>query len=252
MPRSALGLGELGTRGKASLECVVEHTMPFIILLILFAAITFGPQLWAKRVLARYSGPRDDLAGTGGELSRHLVAGLDLPGVKVEAIKGGDHYDPVAKAVRLNKTHWEGRSLTALVVASHEVGHAIQDATGYPPFRHRTRMVLGAQVVQKIGSFLMLAIPVLAVLARSPRLGLLMFLAGLATLATSVVVHLVTLPVEWDASFRRALPILAANDYIKPADRPAARRILTACALTYVAGSLASLLNLWRWFVLRR
>ncbi len=79
-----------------------------------------------------------------------------------------------------------------------------------------------------------------------------MFLVGLATLAPSVVVHLATLPVEWDASFRRALPILAANDYLRPEDRPAARRILTACALTYVAGSLASLLNLWRWIVLRR
>ncbi len=180
------------------------------------------------------------------------MSGLNLPGVKVEAIAGGDHYDPMAKVVRLNQQHWSGRSLTALVVASHEVGHAIQDASGYPPFRRRTRLVLGAQVVQKLGTFLMMAIPVIAFLARSPRLGFLMFLAGLATLATSVAVHLVTLPVEWDASFRRALPILAANDYIKPADRPAARRILTACALTYVAGSLASMLNLWRWIVLRR
>ncbi len=226
--------------------------MPFIILAVLFAAMTFGPQLWAKRVLARYSGPRDDLAGTGGELANHLVNGLNLPGVTVEAIAGGDHYDPMAKAVRLNQKHWAAKSLTALVVASHEVGHAIQDASGYPPFRRRTRLVLGAQKVQKVGTFLMMAIPVLAVMARSPRLSLLMFLAGLATLATSVVVHLVTLPVEWDASFRRALPILAANDYIKPADRRAARSILTACALTYAAGSLTSMLNLWRWIVLRR
>ncbi len=226
--------------------------MAFVALLIFVLAVVFGPQLWAKRVLARHSGPRDDLAGTGGELARHLVAGLKLPGVTVESTAAGDHYDPQAKAVRLNRTHWAAKSLTALVVASHEVGHAIQDASGYPPFRHRTRLMLGAQKVQKIGTFLMIAIPVLAVLARSPRLSVLIFLVGLATLATSVVVHLVTLPVEWDASFRRALPILAANDYIRPEDRPAARRILAACALTYVAGSLASLLNLWRWIVLRR
>ncbi len=226
--------------------------MPFILLLILFLAITFGPQLWAKRVLARHSGPREDLAGTGGELARHLITGLKLPGVKVESTDQGDHYDPTSKAVRLNKQHWSAKSLTALVVASHEVGHAIQDATGYGPFRQRNRLVRGAQVVQKVGGILMMLIPVIAILARSPRVGLLMFLVGLATMATSVLVHLVTLPVELDASFRRALPLLAANSYIRPEDRPAARSILTACALTYVAGSLASLLNLWRWIVLRR
>ncbi len=226
--------------------------MPFILLLILFVLITFGPQLWAKRVLARHNGPREDLAGTGGELARHLITGLKLPGVKVESTDQGDHYDPTTKSVRLNKQHWSAQSLTALVVASHEVGHAIQDATGYGPFRQRGRLVRGAQVVQRIGGILMVLIPVIAVLARSPRIGLLMFLVGLATMATSVAVHLITLPVELDASFRRALPLLAANSYIRPEDRPAARSILTACALTYVAGSLASLLNLWRWVVLRR
>ncbi len=226
--------------------------MAFVLLLLLIAAVVFGPQMWAKRVLARHSGPRDDLAGTGGELARHLIEGLELPGVTVEATDGGDHYDPLAKTVRLNRAHWSAKSLTALVVASHEVGHAIQDATGYRPFRTRTRLVQGAQGVQKIGIALMMAIPVVAILARSPRLGGLMFLVGLATLAPSVVVHLATLPVEWDASFRRALPILAANDDLRPEDRPAARRILTAGALAFVAGSLASLLDLWRWIVLRR
>ncbi len=226
--------------------------MPFILLLILIAAAIFGPQMWARRVLARHSVPRADLAGTGGELARHLVDGLELPGVKVEETAGGDHYDPLAKAVRLNRANWGTKSLTALVVASHEVGHAIQDASGYRPFHARTRLVRGTQGVQKIGMALMMAISVIALLTRLPRLGLLMFLVGVATFATSVMVHLVTLPVEWDASFRRALPILAANDFIRPEDRPAARSILTACALTYVAGSLASLLNLWRWIVLRR
>ncbi|MEM7349386.1 MAG: zinc metallopeptidase [Acidobacteriota bacterium] len=225
--------------------------MPFILLILVVLAI-FGPQLWAKRVLAKHSGPRDDLSGTGGELASHLVKGLDLSGVKVESTKIGDHYDPQAKVVRLSEKNWSQKSLTALVVASHEVGHAIQDADDYPPFRQRTRLVRGAQLVQKIGGALMLVIPLVALLARSPQLGLLVFLVGLATLATSVVVHLVTLPVEWDASFHRALPLLAANDYIAAEDHPAARQILTACALTYVASSLASVLQLWRWVVLRR
>ena len=226
--------------------------MSFVLLFILILAAVFGPQLWAKYVLARHDRPRDDLAGTGGELARHLVDGLELEGVQVEPTDGGDHYDPEARAVRLNKQRWNKKSLTSLVVACHEVGHAIQDATGYQPFRARIRMVRSGQVVQKIGAGLMMAIPIVALLARSPGLGALMFVLGLATLGTSFVIHLVTLPVEWDASFRRALPILAANDYIPRRDQGAARQILTACALTYVAGSLASLLNLWRWLAILR
>ena len=226
--------------------------MPFILLLLLILIAVFGPQMWAKRVLAKHSAAREDLTGTGGELARHLVQGLQLEGVKVEPTPGGDHYDPLSKTVRLNDRNWREKSLTALVVACHEVGHAIQDATGYPPFQVRTRLVRSGQKVQKIGAFLMMALPVIALLARSPRLGALMFLLGLMTLGTSLVIHLVTLPVEWDASFRRALPLLAANDFIPAADRGAARQILTACALTYVAGSLASLLNLWRWIAILR
>ncbi len=226
--------------------------MPYLVLLVLVLLAVFGPQLWAKHVLATHSRPRDDLAGTGSELARHLLDGLQLTDVGVEATDRGDHYDPLAKAVRLSRANAERKSLTALVVASHEVGHAIQDATGYEPFRARTRLVIGAQVVQKIGAVLIMVMPVIAILSRSPRLGLLMLLLGLASLGTSFAVHLVTLPVEWDASFRRALPLLAANRLIPAGDQGAARRILTACALTYAAASLASLLNIWRWIAILR
>jgi uncharacterized protein len=98
----------------------------------------------------------------------------------------------------------------------------------------------------------MIMIPVITILVRLPAAGVLMFLAGLASLGASVVVHFVTLPVEWDASFRRALPILEKGEYISRKDQSAARRILTACALTYVANSLTSLLNLWRWIAILR
>lgn len=99
----------------------------------------------------------------------------------------------------------------------------------------------------------LLALPLVAALARSPVAGGLMLLAALATLAVPALVHLVTLPVEMDASFKRALPVLERGGYLHAPQLPAARRILRAAALTYVAQSLASLLNLWRWLrVLRR
>ncbi|MBW2593776.1 MAG: zinc metallopeptidase, partial [Deltaproteobacteria bacterium] len=95
--------------------------------------------------------------------------------------------------------------------------------------------------------------PVVAVITRVPAAGLLMFLGGFATLCIPVLVHLLTLPSELDASFNRAMPLLSSGDYIPIEDIPAARKILLACALTYVANALMGLLNVWRWIrVLRR
>jgi Zn-dependent membrane protease YugP len=138
-------------------------------------------------------------------------------------------------------------------VAAHEVGHAIQDRSGYKPLKTRTRMIGTAQKLERIGAIIMMAVPVLAGVTRAPSVGVLMFIGGLATLGIPVLVHLLTLPTEFDASFKRALPLLVSGSYIPPQDLPAARKILTACALTYVASSLVGLLNVWRWIrVLRR
>ena len=87
---------------------------------------------------------------------------------------------------------------------------------------------------------------------RVPSLGVLMFLGGLATLCIPVLVHLLTLPPEFDTSFNRALPMLSSGSYIPPEDIPAAKKILLACALTYVSNSLIGLLNVWRWIRLLR
>ncbi len=228
--------------------------MRIALLLLVVDLIIFGTQLWTRRVFDRFSTPRDDYPGTGGEVARHLRDRLDMPEVKVETTEMpmGDHYDPEAKAVRLTPEKFDGKSLTAVTVAAHEVGHAIQDHTGYLPLAERTRLLRIAQGAEKVGAVVMLGIPVAAALTRVPAAGLLVFLAGLATMGIATLVHLVTLPVEWDASFRRALPVLEQDGYLSREDLHGARRILTAAALTYVASSLASLLNLWRWIALLR
>jgi uncharacterized protein len=223
-----------------------------VLALGLAALLIFGPQLWARRVLQRYSEQRGSFPGTGGELARRLLDGHGMAHVSVEATAEGDHYDPTAKAVRLTPDKLNGRSLTAVVVAAHEVGHALQDHTGYRPLGYRTRLVAVAQRTEKLGSLLMLGIPVVTLLSRRPVTGLVFLLAGLATLAMSAVVHLITLPVELDASFRRALPMLHAGDYLSPREHGPSRHLLTACAFTYLASSLASLLNLWRWLAFLR
>ena len=223
-----------------------------IYLIVLAIIVLFGPHVWARYVLNRYN-REEYFSGSGIDLARLLLQRLDLEDVKLEVTPAPDHYDPLQKIIRLNQTTCGRNSLTSVVVAAHEVGHAIQDQTGYKPLKTRTEMIGTAQKIERMGAIIMMAMPVLAGLTRAPSVGLLMFFGGLATLGIPVLVHLLTLPTEFDASFKRALPLLSSGEYIPPEDIPAAKRILTACALTYVASSLMGLLNVWRWIrILRR
>jgi len=227
--------------------------MHIILIIAAVIGLLYGPQIWASYTFRRYNRKRDDIPGTGGELARHLLDKFDMQHVKVEQTeKDNDHYDPKDKAVRLSPKNFQDNSLTAVTVAAHEVGHAIQDHRNEPMHAARIRLISVTQVIQKIGGWMLYILPVLAIISRSPHIGLLTILAGISVMGISVVVHLVTLPVELDASFNKALPILFEGNYVAKKDRPAARRILKAAALTYVSASMASLLNLWRWFTILR
>lgn len=226
--------------------------MIFIPLALLIALIIFGPQWWAKNIFKRYAVKQDHISGTGGELARHLLDRFDMEHVGVEETEeGGDHYDPEDKMVRLSPNNFNDNSLTAVSVAAHEVGHAIQDHNNEAKLSLRTNLVKLAQRSSKIGSVIMMIMPIVVIITRNPAAGLFFILAGLSSIAGAAVVHLVTLPVEWDASFGKALPILKA-DYIRDEDVAAVERILKAAALTYVAASLMSILNVWRWVALLR
>ncbi len=219
---------------------------------LIIIAVIFGPGIWVKRVLTKYSEPADRYAGTGAQLARHLLNQNGLEGVKVEQTKEGDHYDPNDKAVRLMPDKFDGRSLTAITEAAHEVGHALQDRDAYGPLRLRTHLVKATRHVEKLGAGILMVSPFIGALTRVPMLGILMFLGGLLTLGTSTVIHLVTLPTEFDASFNRALPILEKENILKKTDSEPARRILKAAAYTYVSASLMSLLNIARWWAILR
>lgn len=220
--------------------------------LIIIAIITLlGPHLWAKRILDRYN-REEYFSGNGIDLAELALTRLDLKNVSVAVTDTADHYDPQSKTIRLTRQRCGRKTLTAVVVAAHEVGHAIQDHAGYGPLQTRTRLIGTAAKIERAGAAIMVGVPLFAVLTRIPSVSLLMFAGGLMTLGTPVLIHLLTLPCEVDASFNRALPLLSAGEYIPPEDVPAARKILLACALTYVANSLIGPLNVWRWIKLLR
>lgn len=226
--------------------------MYIIVFGLIFLGIVFLPGIWVKNVFARYAEPTDRYSGTGAELARHLLDLYGMQHVGVEETKEGDHYDPAEKIVRLGADNYSTRSLTAITVAAHEFGHALQDHEGYTPLRIRSRFVRAAQKFEKIGAAVLLISPFMGAFTRAPGIGILMFLGGMLTLGTSTLVHLVTLPTEIDASFGRALPILEKHHILKPVDKRHARRLLKAAAFTYVSASLMSLLNVARWLAILR
>jgi len=228
--------------------------MPILIALggLLLLALVFGPQLWVKRVLRQHGADRPDLPGTGAELARHLLDEANLQSVTVEKTDLGDHYDPDAHAVRLLPQHHDGRSVAAVAVAAHEVSHAVQHARGETAFMRRLELVRSLVWVERIAGVVLMLTPIVLIVVRSPALAVLQVIAGIALLGIRVVVHATTLPVEFDASFGKALPVLVRGRYLGAGDMQAARSVLKAAAYTYVAAALASLLDVARWFRILR
>ena len=227
--------------------------MIYAIAIPLVLILIYGPQLWVQWVLNRYNRKTEEnFPGTGAELARHLLDRYDLQEIKVEVTEAGDHYDPLARAVRLTRDKFDGKTLTAITVAAHECGHAFQHAAAEPMFILRTRLAGASVVAQRVGSFLLFAAPLSVLITKLPAAALLNLSGAFLIMGFAVVLHLLTLPVEIDASFNKALPLLSSG-YLSQQQMPAARAILRAAAWTYVAASLATLLNFWRWFaVLRR
>jgi Zn-dependent membrane protease YugP len=218
-----------------------------LIILAVMAMLAALPSIWIGSVLRRHGRERADIPRTGAEAARSMLDRLGLGHVRVEKSELGDHYDPEDKAVRLSPERFDSRSLAAVVVAAHEVGHAMQDAVGYTPLVVRTRFARQAAILEKVGVGLMLLSP-FAMAMMPSRAGLFLSLAfGAFVLVLPIIMHAATLPVEYDASFRRAIPLLAAGRYVSERDMPAARQLLHAAAFTYVAAAIFSVLNVVRW-----
>jgi len=224
--------------------------MLWLVFTVLVLAAVFGPTLWVHWVMRAHGDEIDGMPGTGGELAKHLLQRFDVDGVGVEVTEAGDHYDPAARAVRLTDNNFSGKSLTAVAIAAHEVGHALQHHRGDPRLAARTAMVPVADKIARMSSGVIWAAPVVGLITRHPVPFSLLVMIGLSGLIARMLVHLVTLPTEWDASFGKALPLLTEGQYIAPGEEAIVRKILRAAASTYVAAALADVLNLFRWAAL--
>jgi len=217
-----------------------------VIIFVLFVAVLLValPQFWVHNTIERHAGERPDLAGTGGEFARHVLDEMKLYHVKVEVTEQGDHYDPDARAVRLQQRFYSGRSVSAVAIAAHEVGHAMQHAIELPMFERRQMLAKRAHVFGMIAQAFLWSAPLLMILNRSAA-ALVLNVVGFGGMALlSFVLQVTTLPVEFDASFKRALPLLEHGKFLKPADLNAARQLLRAAAFTYVAALIRSVLTI--------
>jgi len=221
----------------------------FIVLVLLI-----GPNIWVQLTIKKYAKEIGDLPGNGHEFAQHLIDRFKISDVKVEITEADqDHYDPADKCVRLSPANFNGKSISAIAIAAHEVGHAIQFHHKEAIVRVKEKYTPIAIMIEKIAIGLLSICPILMVIFKVPQIGLITAFAAVVSILISVLLQLIILPMEWDASFNKALPILEKGEFLSKKDIPAARKILKAAAMTYVAATLSSILNVWRWIrILKR
>ena len=227
--------------------------MIFLILAAVLAALVYLPSVWVRHVMSKNGKELNDLPGTGGELAEHLIKRFELSGIKVEETEPfRDHFDPREQAVRLSPDNFNGKSLTAIAVAAHEVGHAIQFHRKEKIFELRRKYLPITHVLNRAGIAIMWSFPVLGLVLRSPSaIGIAVGFSLLLQLIGALA-YLIILPEEWDASFNKALPILVEGKYVGEDQLPNVRSVLKAAAITYFASALANVLNIGRWLLLFR
>jgi len=228
----------------------VKQNMFLVAGVLIVIALIFGPSLWVKYVMRKHSSEKPEIPGTGGELAKHLIERFSLKDVAVEITDLGDHYDPIEKKVRLSQDHYESKSLTAIAIAAHEVGHAIQDQQSDKRLATRTKMIPIVNRVARMSAIIISLSPVIGIITRHPMPFSLLLLLGLSGFIARMLIHAVTLPIEFDASFSKALPLLREGKYISQSNEKAVSQILKAASLTYVSAALADILNLGRWIVI--
>ena len=207
----------------------------YILFLIPPLALGLGVQAWLKRTFAKYSNVELASGLPGGQVARQILDSNGLSEVPVEMAPGGplsDHYDPRKKALFLSEPVYTPPSVAAAAVSAHETGHALQDSRGYVPLRIRSAMYPAVAFASTAWIWLLLIGAILGAL-NLVALALILY-------AVAVAFHIVTLPVEFNAS-KRAGVQLRELGLVGPTEGEGVDKVLRAAAFTYVAGALSAL-----------
>tara|TARA_B100001123_G_scaffold246949_1_gene275911 strand:+ start:741 stop:1445 length:705 start_codon:yes stop_codon:yes gene_type:complete len=211
------------------------YILPFIIL--------FLPNIWVNYILKNNNRVLSDMPFTGNQLGKKILEEQKIYNVSIESIKQLDHYNPIKKKIHIGEDKLNKKSITSIAVVAHEIGHAIQDKENYKPLIIRQKLIEKTMIFQRLGSFLLIiGLPSIFAFTKSPLITFVAAIIIMGCLSTNVLIHLITLPVEFDASFKRALPIL--QKYVPKENMKQCRSVLRAAAFTYLAQSIVSIFRL--------
>lgn len=225
----------------------------YLLLVVPTLLLSLWAQFKVKSTFSKYEKISSSRKITGADTAALLLKTNDIRDVKIEAVAGrlSDHYSPSDKKLRLSDPVFSQTSISAIGVAAHEAGHAIQHATKWGPLVLRSTLVPVANIGSQFG-------PILAIIglgitgsAEYSAFSNILFNAGILLFTGAVLFYLVTLPVEFNAS-SRALALLRSNNVLTEQELKGAKKVLTAAALTYVASALTAIANLLRLILLRR
>jgi len=224
---------------------------PTIFLLVIAAAFTLFAQIKVKSAYRKYSGVRNGRGITGMQAARMILNANGLHDVRIEMTPGvlSDHYDPRDRVMRLSADVYNGTTIAAVSIAAHESGHAVQHATKYGLLTFRNTIVPVVNFSSKL-SWILIVAGIIFASAGSASTGYLIFDIGVLFFVAVVVFHLVTLPVELNAS-SRAIVQMQNLGIIGFDEVRGAKKVLSAAAMTYMAALAAAVLNLVRLLLLR-
>jgi len=221
----------------------------YILVMIVGIAISGIAALWVRSSYSKYSKQMSMSGLPGARVARMILDRNGLTEVRVEPVAGQltDHYDPRSKVVRLSEGNFKESSIAAVSLAAHECGHAIQDAVGYLPMRLRA----GLFPIVSFGSQLWFPLFFMGIILGGQGLGQLFIQLAVIAFAAVLAFHIVTLPVEINAS-SRAYEFLTRYGVLTSREVSGARRVLTAAAFTYIAAALTAFLTLLYLLFLRQ
>ena len=213
-----------------------------LLIFILPFLVLFIPNFWVNYILKKYNKILPDMPFTGKELGEIILKEEKIENVLIKSIKQMDHYNPIEKKIHIGEDKIYKKSITSIAVVAHEIGHAIQDKKNYKLLKLRQTLVEKTLIFQRLGSFLLvIGLPSIFAFTKSPFITFIAAIIIMGCLSTNVLIHFITLPVEFDAS-KRALQIL--QKYVPKTNMRQCKSVLRAAAFTYLAQSIVSIFRL--------